>query len=85
MGTFDCAAAIGRPVVVPCLDGASFDVANQRRAAKSCIIRPLLCARLEAAQTYRRVLEGMVVAGKYAILLYLTLDFSIITEAFLRA
>ncbi|HEU4376420.1 MAG TPA: hypothetical protein VFS02_23200 [Telluria sp.] len=79
MGTFACAAAIGRRVVLPRLDGAPFAVANQRRAAKSCIIRPLLCARLEAAQTVRRVLEGMVVAGKYAILLYLTLDFSIIT------
>jgi hypothetical protein len=67
------------------VEAGTIGVAIKRRGAKSCIIRPLLYARLEAAQTYRRGRTEMDVAGKYAILLYLTYDISIIAEAFTKA
>lgn len=66
MGTFVCAAPIEPACCFVTAATATNDVTDERDAAKSCIIYPLLCVWLEAAQTYRIDYMETGVACKYA-------------------
>jgi hypothetical protein len=52
--------------------------ADERKGAKSCMIRLLPCARFEAAQMCQKMKEGSPASRKYMLSLYLVFNISII-------